>query len=437
MTEARLMTLDPGHFHAALVQKEMYPGVSRLAHVYAPLGPDLLAHLGRIAGFNARRDNPTSWQLEIHAGPDPLEQMLSERPGNVVILSGRNRGKIDRIVAALEAGLHVLADKPWIIEADDLPRLQAALDTATARGVIAYDIMTERYEITSILQRELVHSPEVFGTPEPGTPAEPGVFMASVHYLLKLVAGVPNRRPAWFFDVGQQGEGLTDVGTHLVDLVMWILFPAQAIAIGEVSIAEAARWPTVLTRDDFARVTGEPDFPDYLRGHVAAERLRYFCNTRVDYAVRGVHVRLDVRWDYEVAAGGGDLHFASFRGSRSRVEVRQGREENYRPEVYVVPNRGEDRAGVLAALRDKVVRLQGPFPGVAVVEEPDGARVHIPDSYRVGHEAHFGEVTRQFLHYLADPAKLPAWEKPNMAAKYHITTEGVRRARANPVEAAP
>jgi hypothetical protein len=52
MTAVRLVTLEPGHFHAALVQKEMYPGVDPTVHVYAALGPDLLAHLGRIAGFN-------------------------------------------------------------------------------------------------------------------------------------------------------------------------------------------------------------------------------------------------------------------------------------------------------------------------------------------------------------------------------------------------
>ena len=28
MSAVRLLTLDPGHFHAALVQKEMYPGVA-------------------------------------------------------------------------------------------------------------------------------------------------------------------------------------------------------------------------------------------------------------------------------------------------------------------------------------------------------------------------------------------------------------------------
>src|SRR5947209_5455235 len=91
----RWITLDPGHFHAALVQKEMYPGVAPQVHVYAPLGPDLLAHLQRIAGFNARKEGPTAWELEVHAGGDYLGRLLGERPGNVVVLSGRNRRKID------------------------------------------------------------------------------------------------------------------------------------------------------------------------------------------------------------------------------------------------------------------------------------------------------------------------------------------------------
>src|SRR5437773_55940 len=128
MAEVRLITLDPGHFHAALVQKEMYPGVAKEVHVYAPLGADLIAHLERIAGFNTRRDNPTSWELEIHTGPDALQRMLQERLGNVAILAGRNREKIDRILAAVEAGVNVLADKPWIISLEDLPKLQAALN---------------------------------------------------------------------------------------------------------------------------------------------------------------------------------------------------------------------------------------------------------------------------------------------------------------------
>ncbi len=150
-SEVRLITLDPGHFHAALVQKEMYTAVARRVHVYAPLGPDLIAHLSRITGFNTRRQSPTAWQMEVHTGPDGPERLLRERPGNVVVLSGRNRGKIDHILAAVRGGLNVLADKPWILVPEDLPRLEVALDTADEEGLIAYDIMTERHEITSVL----------------------------------------------------------------------------------------------------------------------------------------------------------------------------------------------------------------------------------------------------------------------------------------------
>jgi vacuolar-type H+-ATPase subunit F/Vma7 len=36
--QIKLITLDPGHFHAALVQKNMFPNVSAEVKVYAPQG---------------------------------------------------------------------------------------------------------------------------------------------------------------------------------------------------------------------------------------------------------------------------------------------------------------------------------------------------------------------------------------------------------------
>src|SRR5262249_2146455 len=128
MADIRFAVVDPGHFHAALVQKEMYVNVSAQACVYAPLGPDLLDYLSRIARFNARTEGPTAWQLDIHAGSDFLDRMRADSTGNTVaIFSGRNRGKIERIKMAIDAGMHVLADKPVIIRSEDLSALEAAL----------------------------------------------------------------------------------------------------------------------------------------------------------------------------------------------------------------------------------------------------------------------------------------------------------------------
>ena len=260
MDQIRLITLDPGHFHAALVQKEMYPGVSPVVHVYAPLGQDLVEHLARVARFNQRAERPTTWELQVHAVADPLGQMLRDRAGNAVVLSGRNKGKIDRVQAALDSGLHALVDKPWILEAADLPKLEKALAAADEKGLVALDIMTERFEVTSQLQKELVGDPATFGTQVAGTPEDPGAYMESVHHLMKMVAGAPNIRPPWFFDTDEQGEGLNDIGTHLVDLVHWTLFPGQAIDRKDIRIVDAYRWPTVIAREQFQRVTGR-DFP--------------------------------------------------------------------------------------------------------------------------------------------------------------------------------
>jgi hypothetical protein len=59
----------------------------------------------------------------------------------------------------------------------------------------------------------------------------------------------------------------------------------------------------------------------------------------------------------------------------------------------------------------------------------DEWQLAIPDLYRVGHEAHFAQVTQQFLGYLQEPNSLPVWEKPNMLAKYLVTTQGVHKSR--------
>ncbi len=256
----RLITLDPGHFHAALVQKGMYPQVSPVVHVYAPAGPDLAAHLRRIEEFNTRPENPTHWEEKVYTGPDFLERMCQEKAGNVVVISGNNLRKTEYIEHSVAAGLNVLADKPMAITPEGFKQLCQTFELAEHKHVLLYDIMTERYEITIALQRELARMPEVFGAFVPGTPDDPAVVMQSVHHYFKQVAGNALLRPAWYFDVTQQGEAIPDVGTHLVDLVQWECFPDQVLDWRkDIKITSAHHWPTALTPAQFKQVTGLDD----------------------------------------------------------------------------------------------------------------------------------------------------------------------------------
>jgi predicted dehydrogenase len=407
----------------------MQPDVESRVDVYAPPGPDLSDYLNRIAEFNSRKEHPTHWQLEVHSNGNALEQMLAERPGNVVVLSGNNRGKINRLQAIVNSGINVLADKPWIIEPEAFPLLAATLEAADQKGVVAYDAMTQRFEISCILPRELVNDAAVFGKIQSGSASQPAVEMESVHYFVKEVAGAPLLRPAWFFDIHQQGEALADVGTHLVDLVQWTLFPDQAMDYRkDIAVLNATRWPTALAPAQFERVTGEKEFPAFLRNAVVDGRLECFANNSVTYRLRDIFIRLNIKWGFEAPAGSQDSEFALFRGARSRIEVRQ---ENFAPQVYVIPNRPDLKSAVETALRARLSALEKILPGLAVCDSGDRFQIVIPERLRIGHEAHFALLTRRFLDYVHNPKSIPAWEKPNMLAKYFVTTEGVRLARQN------
>jgi hypothetical protein len=204
-----------------------------------------------------------------------------------------------------------------------------------------------------------------------------------------------------------------------------------------VKVLDAFRWPTMIAEPDFARVTGTAGFPDALKPRVKDGKLEYFSNTFVTYTLRGVHTSLNVIWDWEAPAGGGDSHFAVYRGTKARIEARQTKADGYKPEVYIVPNNAADAPAILAAAKARMAAVAGEFPGVGAEMKGTEIKVTIPDALRVGHEAHFAQVTKQFLTYLRDRTQLPAWERPNMIAKYTVTTLGTEMSRNAPVKVAP
>lgn len=429
--EIKLITIDPGHFHAALVQKIMYDQVSPEVHVYAPESSDVKDHLNRIDGFNNRSENPTQWEEKVYTGSDYLDKMIKEKPGNVLVASGNNQKKMQYISAAVEAGINVLADKPMCINSTGFKQLQEAFKTAEKNGVLLYDIMTERSEITTILQKELIHIPEVFGQLEKGTPENPSVVKESVHHFSKLVAGNQIKRPAWFFDVSQQGEGIVDVTTHLIDLVQWECFPEEIIDYqSDIKINKTKRWPTILTSAQFEKVTRLSEFPDYLSIQTKDGVLPVYSNGEINYTIKGVHAKVVVEWKYQAPEGGGDTHFSVIRGTKSNIIIRQGKEQNYRPELYVEPTTSIDKLTLKQELEKTIINLQKKYPGFSLNENKTFFQILIPDEFRIGHEAHFGRVTERFLRYLID-GKLPDWEVPNMITKYYISTKALEMAKEN------
>lgn len=428
MEKVRLITLDPGHFHAALVQKSMYDEVDPTVHVFAPEGAEVKEHLKKIDAYNTRAENPTSWKIELYTGPDYLEKMLAAKPGNVVVMAGNNKLKTEYIKKAIDAGLNVFADKPMAINMQAFELLKQAFAAAQQNGLVLYDIMTERFEITTMLQREFSQLPEVFGTLQQGTPDDPAVTKESVHHYSKMVSGTPLIRPAWFFDVEQQGEGIVDVTTHLVDLIQWECFPEQIINESDISITSARRWKTTLTPEQFRKVTGLDSYPDYLKKDVDNKgNLGVYANGEINYQIRGVNAKAVVIWNFEAPAGAGDTHFSIMKGTKANLIIRQGKEENYRPVLYIEPVNKSEKS-FESDLKTALAKVQAKYPGVDLQHSSDGWSVVVPDKYHNGHEAHFGQVAEKYLEYLQN-GTMPAWEVPNMITKYYVTTKALEVAK--------
>ncbi len=424
----RLITLAPGHFHAALVQKRALHGVHHRAYVYGPLDGDTLSHLARLTAFNARHDNPTSWNIDLRAGDDYLDRFAREQPGNTVVLSGRNRPKIDLMRLAVANGLHVVADKPWIVEHADFPKLEALVREAELREVLVWDVLTERHEVTNWLQREFTRDSELFGAWQVGTPEVPALWMRSVHFLKKTVSGQPLVRPWWWFDPRVSGEAMGDVGTHLADLSMWLIAPEQAIDhTTQIVMLAATRSPLPLTQEQFRDVTGLSAFPEELRPFAVKGVLQYAGNNTATYTLRGVHVTLETAWGYE-ASSGGDTHDSVVRGTKATVSVRQP--PGGRPEVFVAATDAADHAAMVNRLRARCDSLQRDYAGPSVLDLGAEAQVMIPESWRTTHEDHFAAVMDEFVQYFNTPGAVPSWELPNALARYYITTKAVEVARA-------
>ena len=238
--EVRITVVKPGHFHAAMVLREDLPGVDKTVRVCSPRGEGIDSWTASVQRFNSRENSPTHWTVEE---VNPLPKASS--PREVAVLAGDNSFKAKAILHCVELGYNVLSDKPMALDSDDMATLSEAYRLASRKGLVILDLMTERHDEVNIATRRALANRTLCG----GSPENPGIVMESIHHFYKEVDGVPLRRPAWYYDVRRQGEGIADVTTHLIDLVMWQCFPDEAIDPGEVEVVSASHFPTEITAE--------------------------------------------------------------------------------------------------------------------------------------------------------------------------------------------
>lgn len=427
--EVKLILLAPGHFHADLLLKPNSDRINDTVFVYAPMGNELNQHLSRIESYNNRVENPTSWKEKVYSGNDFMDLMLSEKPGNVVVLAGNNQRKTNYILKCVEAGLNVLSDKPMAINFKSFQQLEQAFQQAEKNQVLLYDIMTERYDILNEIEKILIQNKELFGEIEKGTPDEPAVSVESTHHFYKTVSGKPLVRPAWYYDIEQQGEGIVDIATHLVDLVNWQCFPEMVLDYTkDVEMVSANHWTTDLTLHQFSQSTQLNEFPEYLDKYIADNLLKVYANGEIHYKIKEVNIALKVIWNYEAPEGSGDTYSSIIKGTKAVCKIIQNKEQNYISQLYIQKTKEVNQAVFEMNLNNTIKKLQETYPFITLITENDMYKIDIPVDKRESHEAHFSLVGEKYFDFLVN-RDMPAWEVPNMLTKYFITTKALELAQ--------
>lgn len=428
--DVKLVVLDPGHFHASLLQKDSLPFVNDTVRVYAPEGAEVNQYLDNINSYNQRSENPTSWQEQVYKGDDYLSRMLADPKGDVLVLAGNNQKKTSYILQAIKAGYNILSDKPLAINEQDFNLLKQAYQLAKEKNLLLYDLMTERYDILNIIERELLHQPDVFGELQKGTVDDPSVTMQSTHHFFKTVSGKPLIRPTWYYDVEQQGEGIADVTTHLIDLVNWQCFPNKAIRYqSDIEVLAAKHWSTRITLPEFSQSTQVDSFPSYLSKYTKNNVLEVLANGTLHYAVKGINIGMEVNWNYAPPSDGGDTFTSAKKGSKATLRITQNKENDFVKQLYIQKTATIDSAAFETQLQKVIEQLQKTYPFLSLTNMNNGLYlIDIPLKERLSHEAHFSKVAETFLHHLHEQ-DMPEWENENTISKYYITTTAVKLAR--------
>lgn len=415
-----ILFLEPGHFHAALTLRTANPRIDPTIHLYARPGPDRDAFMALVRSFNARDDQPTGWNVRTHEAADPERALIEERRGDIVVLAGRNQPKLGTIARLHAAGLHVLADKPWLTEGTALPDLEQA----TAGWPLAMDIMTFRHEAIARLTQKIATDPQLVGALE-GHADEPAIDIQSVHHLLKVVNGAPLRRPSWYYDTRIQGDGLVDIQSHMVDQAQWILGDGPGFLFErDYEFDDARRWSTPVPRGLFHASTGLDEFPEALEPRVDGGVLHLACNGEIRYRLRGVTVRQRAEWGQREPDGGGDAHRTTVRGERAAIIARRGPETGFRGELHVTPR--EPEPGFETRLSERLAAWEAGMPGLTHRPSALGHEVVVPAALHTPHEAHFAMVLNDFLDLL-DAGEWPALLAARIRARYTVLARARER----------
>lgn len=310
---------------------------------------------------------PLSLAAIVTGNPDRQQEARHDHPGalvlatarelwdraaglDVVVIASPNRTHVPLALAALDAGLHVVVDKPL---APTAAEGRQAIEEARTRGLMLTVFQNRRWDGDFLTIRRLLRE-EALGTP--------------YRFESRFERWRPDIKPGWRELAAREEAGgiLYDLGSHLIDQALLLFGPAR-----EVHTEIDRRRPAAEVDDDvFVAISHHSGVRSHLwMSAVAAQlgpRFRVL-GSKAAYVKHGLDVQEAVlRRDRRMeAAGWGEEPAGSWGLLGAGLEARPVRTEAGQYQRFY--------AGVVDALRGGAVPVD-PADSVAALEVIEEAR---------------------------------------------------------------
>lgn len=170
---------------------------------------------------------------------DTLEAMVADRSIDAVLVSTPTSMHFEHAMLALESGKHVMIEKPMALDLDESRRL---VEEAAARKRVLSVFHNRRWDIDYLTVRQAVHSGALGKLIN--------VESRLGQYASCVGPAAREYHPTWRNEAAFGGGGLYDWGSHFIDQLWRLLWPAKPVRV----FAQLRGNVWTQDCDDFARV---------------------------------------------------------------------------------------------------------------------------------------------------------------------------------------
>lgn len=176
-----------------------------------------------LVGQDAARTAERARANGVPASFTDLRRAIAETGAEVVAISSPPHAHAALAIAALEAGCHVLCEKPFAADMAEARAMLAAAEKAGKVHMMGHEFRFEplRATVADAIAQGLIGEPR----------------LANITILLPQLTRQQDEMPDWWFDPGEGGGWLGALGSHVVDqLRTWLgEFDAVSASLSSVS----------------------------------------------------------------------------------------------------------------------------------------------------------------------------------------------------------